>query len=343
MYSANKTFTNLLQGLSERQREVLIGRFGLEKSGKAMTLAALGARYKVTRERIRQIESAALSALRVKINADPACADILERSRAYLKAAGGAVRAETMQEFLRGLIEGITPNHLAVLIESTKTFYYHPADKHFHDFYYLDKLSLKTAATFLDQWAAYLRQRKEQILTGHYAEFLDEFLKKKGVKKEHAQNYLAITKRIHENPFGDVGLAEWPEILPRTIRDRVYLVLKRKHEPMHFRVIAKTINEAGFGKSKASPPTVHNELIKDDRFVLVGRGIYALTEHGYEPGTAREVISRILQKQGPLKPKAVIQAVQKERFFKPNTVMVNLQNKMHFERLNDGTYRVRQA
>jgi hypothetical protein len=88
---------------------------------------------------------------------------------------------------------------------------------------------------------------------------------------------------------------------------------------------------------------VHNELIKDNRFVLVGRGMYALKEHGYEPGTAREVIAKVLKNQGPLRPTDVVTHVNKQRFFKPNTILINLQNRSFFERMPDGRYRVREA
>lgn len=53
----------MLQGLNPREREVIILRFGLE-SGHPMTLEEVGKRFKVTRERIRQIETAALRKLR---------------------------------------------------------------------------------------------------------------------------------------------------------------------------------------------------------------------------------------------------------------------------------------
>ena len=86
---------------------------------------------------------------------------------------------------------------------------------------------------------------------------------------------------------------------------------------------------------------MHNELIKDERFVLVGRGMYGLSEQGYEPGTAREVIAKVLKKQGPLAAADVVTHVNKQRFFKPNTILINLQNKASFERLPDGKYRVR--
>ncbi len=107
--------------------------------------------------------------------------------------------------------------------------------------------------------------------------------------------------------------------------------------------IAKVINESGLSGQVALAPTVHNELIKDERFVLVGRGMYALREHGYEPGIAREVIQKVLREAGPLKPNDVVAHVAKQRFFKPNTVLINLQNKSFFERLPDGRYRVREA
>ena len=53
----------MLKGLSPREREVIVLRFGLE-TGRPMTLEEVGRRFKVTRERIRQIETAALRKLR---------------------------------------------------------------------------------------------------------------------------------------------------------------------------------------------------------------------------------------------------------------------------------------
>ena len=53
----------MLQGLNPRERELIIWRFGLE-SGHPLTLEEVGKRFKVTRERIRQIETAALRKLR---------------------------------------------------------------------------------------------------------------------------------------------------------------------------------------------------------------------------------------------------------------------------------------
>jgi len=343
MISAPKIFNNVFASLTSRQRDVVLGRFGLDKNKKRETLAALGTKYGVTRERIRQIEVSALGALRREMSAHAEFGDLIERIKRFLKEKGGVSKKEEFLNYLGDFVDGLTENHIFLLIETTKAFNVYTEDRHFHDFYYLDKTALKSAMNFVNQWAAFLNSKKEHVLKGEYEGFLKSYLRKKGVNEAQAHNYLTISKRIHKNPFGDKGLTDWPEIKPRTIRDRAYLILKKKSRPLHFRSITGIINEVGFDARKASAPTVHNELIKDGRFVLVGRGIYALSEHGYEPGTAREVISRVLKKHGAMKPREIILAIQKERFFKPNTILVNLQNKSYFERLPSGEYQIREA
>ncbi|OGY98561.1 MAG: hypothetical protein A3A43_03025 [Candidatus Liptonbacteria bacterium RIFCSPLOWO2_01_FULL_56_20] len=343
MIAVTKIFNAFWDGLGDREKEIIVARFGLDKSGRMQTLAALGDRYGITRERVRQIEAAALSALRGKISESAACTEILEKSKRFLKESGGAAKKENLFQHHRTFAEGLGENQLAVLLEASGAFSLYPEDKDFWPFYYTDKASLRNATAFLGQWASFLGSKRDHVLSGRYGEYLESFLKRKGTSRAHAANYLSISKKIHKNPYGDIGLTDWAEIRPRTIRDRIYLVLKKQRDPLHFRAIARTINDVGFGGRKASPPTVHNELIKDERFVLVGRGIYALREHGYEPGTAKEVIKRVLTREGPLKPRDVILAVQKERFFKPNTVLVNLQNKAYFQRLQNGTYHVRET
>jgi hypothetical protein len=163
-----------------------------------------------------------------------------------------------------------------------------------------------------------------------------------GANRAVADAYLGISKRIARNSYGDVGLRDWPEISPSTIRDKIYLVLKKKGEALHFEDIAKHINDAKFDSHKALVATVHNELIKDNRFSLVGRGIYGLTEHGYETGTAREAIANILKK-GPLQAEEVVAKVSDKHFFRENTILINLQNKSFFERTQDGRYKVRES
>ncbi|HEY4478548.1 MAG TPA: hypothetical protein VI775_01765, partial [Candidatus Paceibacterota bacterium] len=89
---------------------------------------------------------------------------------------------------------------------------------------------------------------------------------------------------------------------------------------------------------KAHIATTHNELIKDERFVLVGRGLYALAEWGYMSGVVKDVIKKIITKNGPLTKEDIIDKVLKERYVKDNTILVNLQNQKCFKKDKEGKY-----
>ena len=147
--------------------------------------------------------------------------------------------------------------------------------------------------------------------------------------------WLLLSKRIGKNPLGEWGRIDSPHVRIKNTRDFAFLTLKRHGSPMHFSEVAKGIEKLFTRKSH--PATTHNELIKDNRFVLVGRGLYALKEWGYEPGIVREVIKGILLREGPLTRDEIIERVKRERYVKDATISVNLQNPI-FTRLPDGRY-----
>jgi len=154
--------------------------------------------------------------------------------------------------------------------------------------------------------------------------------------EEVARRWLSMSKMVAKNPLGEWGRASSPNIRTRGVKDYAFLVMRRHGSPMHFREVADSISKT-FNK-KVHYATCHNELIKDPRFVLVGRGMYALAEWGYKAGTAREVIRDILKRDGPLSKENIIQKVNKERYFKPNTVLVNLLNPKYFKKNKNGHY-----
>ena len=114
------------------------------------------------------------------------------------------------------------------------------------------------------------------------------------------------------------------------VRDYAYLIIRKHGSPIHFREVANLIEKTF--KKRAHFATTHNELIKDARFVLVGRGLYALSEWGYEKGVVKDVIASILKKEGPMAKDEIIKKVLKERYVKENTVLVNLQNPKFFKK-----------
>ena len=84
---------------------------------------------------------------------------------------------------------------------------------------------------------------------------------------------------------------------------------------------------------------VHNELIKDKRFILVGRGIYALNTWGYKKGTVAEVVQQILAENGePMTKEEIIKAVLRDRQVKETTILLALQNRKVFKRLDRDRY-----
>jgi hypothetical protein len=151
--------------------------------------------------------------------------------------------------------------------------------------------------------------------------------------------HLRLSEQIKKNPFGEWGLTSWPTISPKRMADKIYLVLKKEGAPLHFRDITQRINAVGFTGKPAYAPTVHNELILDKRYVLVGRGIYALTEWGYAPGVVSDVVAAVLKQAArSLSREEIIQEVLKQRLVKRGTIYLALSNQKRFARDRDGNY-----
>ena len=343
MASITKIISSALAGLKPRQKEVLEARFGLAKEGEGETLAAVGNRLKVTRERVRQIEGSGIALAKASILKDQETMGFLEKVKKYIANRGGVAKKAEVLQYAATLSKAVQENQLDFLAEVSGAFKLYREDADFGNFYYTGDKELKEAKAFVEGWVNFLKSHKEKVFSGSYQTQLASFVKTKSLSDAVAENCLGIAKHIHKNPYGDVGLRDWPEIRPMTVRDKIYLVLKKHGKPLHFEDIAQHINKVVFDDQRALAPTVHNELIKDSRFVLVGRGLYGLREFGYEPGTAREVIAKVLKSEGPLTPPQLVAQVNKQRFFKPNTVLINLQNRTFFERTPDGRYRVREA
>ena len=135
------------------------------------------------------------------------------------------------------------------------------------------------------------------------------------------------------------GLSKWPAVNPKNIRDKIFVILEAKKEPMHFSDIAKEIADSKFKRKNVTIQAIHNELIKDSRFVLIGRGIYALNSWGYSKGTVSDIITDILKKADkPLTREEIVKQVLKTRKVKETTILLNLQNKKLFKKIDKNSY-----
>lgn len=326
--------TDILSGFGPKQNKVLTERFGL-KTGQKATLQEIGDSLGITRERVRQIEEQAVKKVRVAVMEK--ANKIIEFAEKHLETAGGIRRHDHFIADLKQLMPEMTKtrhadNKLTFIFSVSGRPQLHKEDDRFHGFWFVNEADRKKLFDFAQKMVSFFKEKGKKEIIDNRAHLLV-------CKDFNSCHLISVSKEFGTNVFGDVGLKEWEEIDPRTIRDKIYLVLKKNKKPLHFSEIAGQINALGIDKKNAHTQTVHNELIKDAaRFVLVGRGLYALREHGFEPGTVREVIARLIKKHGPLKPEKVLDLVNQERILKKNTILLNLQNKRYFKRLTDGRY-----
>lgn len=326
---------HLLSALPERARLVLTKRYGLDKDNERMTLEAIGETYSITRERVRQIEHAALQNIRKSAFYKQEKA-ALEELVATIQDLGGMVEEE---ELLRHLAKDESSrNHLHFIFVVGDAFKKEKEDEEFKHRWHVDTQLAKKIHDALRK--LYKGLSDDDLIPE--AEIIESFLvhlkdvNEKYLNEEVAKRWLNISKHIGKNPLGEWGKVSSQNVKTKGIRDYAFLAMRKHGSPIHFRDIAKLIEKL-FNK-KAHIATTHNELIKDKRFVLVGRGLYALAEWGYVSGVVKDVIKKMLEKHGPMTKDEIIQKVMKERYVKENTILVNLQNTRHFKKDKEGKY-----
>lgn len=336
-FKPKQTVKDLLKSLPERQRDVISKRYGLGKETKKMTLESIGQIYGITRERVRQVENHAILNIQKskEYTANEAAFSELEKA---LKDMGGIIAEEDLLDSVSK--DTSIQNHVYFLLILGRAFKWQKEDEHFKARWYVHEEHSKKIEEALKK--LYKNLKDEEIIPE--GEIVESFLEHlEDVNDEYRdteilKRWLSMSKKIGKNPLGEWGVAHSSNIKAKGMRDYAYLVLRKHGSPIHFREVAKHIEKL-FSK-KAHVATTHNELIKDKRFVLVGRGLYALSEWGYMAGVVRDVIKKVLEKFGPMSKKEVIEKVMKERYVKENTILVNLQNPKHFRKDREGKYTV---
>jgi hypothetical protein len=326
--------------LPDRAREIIVSRYGLGNSNEKMTLEAIGNLYGITRERVRQIENHSLSIIR-KSGVYEENVVTFEELESLIKSLGGVVSEEDLLLYVTDNEQ--IKNHVVFLLELGRNFKKKKEDKHLKHRWYIEEELHESVNSAIRNLYSTLT---DEELVGE-TEIIERFLSHiQNVSEEYrseeiAKRWLGVSKHIDKNPLGEWGKSTSPNVRVKGMRDYAYLVIRRHGSPMHFREVALKIKEL-FGKS-AHIATTHNELIKDPRFVLVGRGLYALREWGYITGVVKDVIKKVLLKEGPLSREEIIDKVMKERYVKPNTILVNLQDSEIFGKDLKGRYFLREA
>jgi predicted Zn-ribbon and HTH transcriptional regulator len=321
----------------DREKEIISRRFGL--TGHRETLEQIGEMLSITRERVRQLEKAILIRLRIAAE-DGKITDLAEAEKLIIRNLTEMGRIAKITDLATKIYNkdttaaekaslaflGDISAHLT-LIEESDTYHISIGISQYGDERAIKSKVDKIVETIKSQGAPITIDDLDTKLSGY----------------EHPSQIAAIASvsKLLSTLNSLWGLAKWPTVNPRNIRDKIFVILEEHKEPMHFADIAKSIADSNFKRKNVTVQAIHNELIKDNRFVLIGRGIYALDSWGYVRGTVSDMITKVLlDAKQPLSREEIVRRVLKFRKVKETTILLNLQNKSLFTRIGKTTYKL---
>ncbi len=326
--------------LTDKEKDVIIKRFSLNDKPR-QTLDKIGKHYSVTRERIRQIENIALNKLRRTVS-NTKLRLVNRLAKQYIEDDGGVtLELEIINKMLQSIYSDsqVDGSIIVLSLNCDTDLRKSPRTATSEAFWMFKEIGLKDVRRVAEASISVLKKHgdvmtEDQIISA--VKNLNLF-KDKMISSELVISCLKTDKRAR-NVEGKWGLMEWRHVNPRSIRDKAIIVLEKSKKPLHFVEIANRIAETGFDKKMVTVQAVHNELIRYDQFVLVGRGLYALSSWGYEPGTVSDVIEKLLDKNGAMPKKKIVEMVLKQRKVKIGTISLNLQKNPHFVRVGRAVY-----
>ncbi len=325
---------NILSNLDrDREREIIARRFGL--FDRKETLEQIGELLGITRERVRQLEKSVVARLKASTEQGELAgmADVETAFATQLHKVGEAARVSDLSAALSeedSRTEQSRISFLALLcpslavIEDNDHFYYAVGIKDVRD-----EKTMKAAVSHVLDTVKKIGKPAS----------IEEVAAAAGINDVAQARALASISKDLATLNSRWGLVKWPMVNPKNIRDKIYVILYENGKHMHFNEIAEAIKDSDFKRKDVTVQAIHNELIKDKRFVLIGRGIYALKEWGYAKGTVADIISEVLREAGePLHRDEIVKRVLKSRFVKETTILLNLQGKTQFKRVAKATY-----
>lgn len=341
--NAQKIVQDLLILLSQKEKHVIKRRFNLDNTYRA-TLEEIGKEFSVTRERIRQIEKNALTKLQRNVgNTDLSI--INEFIKQVLSEQGGIMTQDDLFASLINILNkndvDVNKNAISLSLTLDKDLERTPNTINYHPHIKYSNINTSHVKQITEKTINILSKKSDVV---PHSKVYDEL--KKHVKELESGNIqqvisiFTLDKRL-KPVEGGVGLANWRHINPKTLRDKIYFVLSKHKKPLHFVEIVNKITELQFDNKRINLQAVHNELIRHEQFVLVGRGIYALKEWGYKEGTVADIITDILKDSKVKSQEDIIKEVLKQRHVKKITIILNLKNKPEFERIGREQYKLK--
>ncbi len=327
----------MFQVLSEKEKIIIKRRYGLGIK-EYETLEKIGRTFNVSRERIRQIEAQALQKLKRHVVHTP-IKNIHQIGKKILEDAGGLIEEEKLYRLMEEKLPLKPDRHyLKLSLELDTEILQCGNTGYFKAHWKLSYLSEKEIKRLSDDFVKMLEKENKVLLLSEATKRLPESEKK--YNETFFNELFEIDKRIKLVKEG-LGLRSWAHINPQNVREKIFYILHRETKPLHFRMIAKKMEEYAFDKKRVNKHTIHNELIRNENLIHVGRGVYALKEWGYEKGSVKDIIVNILKREHrPITKNELIEAVQKQRLVKESTVLLNFKELEGIERIGRNHYQM---
>jgi len=336
------TFKDIINNLSEKEKIVISERVWLNWEKKTLQSIWLSFNPSITRERVRQIEDSWIKKIgRIIKSSD--LYNIQNKAREIIKLHWGLISKDKLINNIikeLSLDPSINSNILETIIQAdvevqkskpklgTKTYFYFPS------------ISKSLIDQIHKEGVKILKKKKDVMKKTDLYEQIKHNIWDMSISNVLIDNIMDVFDDIVDWEENLIGLSKWKILNPKTLKDKAIYVMKKEKVPMHFIDISNKITEYLWDKVKVN--TIHNELIRNPEFVLIGRGLYALKEWGFKPGTVIDVITDILRKNGePMSTEDIIKAVLKVRNVKKTTIYMNLQNKKVIERVGRNYYYIK--
>jgi DNA-directed RNA polymerase delta subunit len=316
----------------EREREIIARRYGLYD--RKETLEQIGELLNITRERVRQLEKAVVAKLKTVADKElPMVKQFEEAAIAHISNVGSVSRVSELSAKLTKDNTKIDQSRvLFIALLSPKLSVIDDNDHFFHAIGVRAEHDEKKIRELVGDIVSTIKTIGKPVSADTIRESL-------GHADELRVTALASISKQLASLGEQWGLIKWPLVNPKNIRDKIYVILRDNGKPMHFSEIAGSIRDSSFKRKDVTTQAIHNELIKDKRFVLIGRGIYALNEWGYSKGTVADIITNVLKEaKEPLHRDEIVKRVLKHRQVKETTILLNLQGKKEFKRVAKATY-----
>ncbi len=336
-----ESFGTILSSLSEREKNVIERRVGLKWDRE--TLQNIGSSFSpaITRERVRQIEDSGIKKI-WRIIKTTLLTQIQDKAKEFLNIHEWIITKEKLINIIiKDLQLDTTVNSgiLEVIIQSDFEIKKSKQKLGCKIYFFLPNISKSTIDTVYKEGLKILKKKKDVLEQRALYETIQNNLVE-DVNLTFIDSVLDLFEDIVKGEETLIGLTKWKILNPKTLKDKAIYVMKKEKMPMHFIDISNKITSHLGEYVKVN--TIHNELIRNGEFVLIGRGIYALKEWGFVPGTVLDVIVNVLNVNGEaMSTEEITKEVLKTRNVKQTTIYMNLQNKAIIERVGRNYYQLK--